>query len=91
MNAHMLMQKLLHLGTHTHKWGAVRSLSYILYLNISFYSLWGALHVLLFNTLVFMTLMAHVRAVFSDPGIVPLPQSRLDFSDMHAGKYIIRY
>ncbi|ROT63490.1 hypothetical protein C7M84_018613, partial [Penaeus vannamei] len=48
-------------------------------------SLWGALHVLLFNTLVFMTLMAHVRAVFSDPGIVPLPQSRLDFSDMHAG------
>ena len=30
--------------------------------------------------------MAHVRAVFSDPGIVPLPQSRLDFSDMHAGK-----
>ena len=29
--------------------------------------------------------MAHVRAVFSDPGIVPLPQNRIDFSDMYSG------
>ena len=29
--------------------------------------------------------MAHLRAVFSDPGIVPLPQSKLDFSEMHTG------
>ncbi|KAK8741323.1 hypothetical protein OTU49_002615, partial [Cherax quadricarinatus] len=54
-------------------------------LQTMFNSLWGVLHVLLFNILVFLTLMAHVRAVFSDPGIVPLPQSRLDFSDMHSG------
>ena len=25
------------------------------------------------------------RAVFSDPGIVPLPQHRVDFSDAHSG------
>lgn len=28
--------------------------------------------------------MAHLKAVLSDPGTVPLPQSRLDFSDLHA-------
>ena len=41
------------------------------------------------NILVFMALMAHARAVFSDPGIVPFPQSRIDFSDMHSGKFKI--
>lgn len=50
-----------------------------------YYSLWGACHVVVFNTMVFLALFAHVRAVFSDPGIVPLPHSRIDFSDMHAG------
>lgn len=29
--------------------------------------------------------MAHMRAVFSDPGIVPLPHNNLDFSDLHSG------
>ncbi len=47
-------------------------------------SLWGALHVLLFNVVVFLLLMAHARAVFSDPGVVPLPQHRVDFSDAHS-------
>jgi len=28
-------------------------------------------------------MMAHLKAVCSDPGIVPLPQSRMDFSDIH--------
>lgn len=28
--------------------------------------------------------MAHLKAVLSDPGKVPLPQSRLDFSDLHS-------
>jgi len=46
-------------------------------------SLWGAFHVVLFNTVVFLLLMAHSRAVFSDPGIVPLPKHRVDFSDVH--------
>lgn len=32
--------------------------------------------------------MAHIRAVFSDPGIVPLPHNNLDFSDMHIGNRV---
>lgn len=47
-------------------------------------SLWGAFHVAIFNTVLFMLLMSHARAVFSDPGIVSLPQSSIDFSDMYA-------
>lgn len=31
-----------------------------------------------------MLTMAHLKAVLSDPGKVPLPQSRLDFSDLHS-------
>ena len=27
--------------------------------------------------------MSHLKAVCSDPGVVPLPQTRMDFSDMH--------
>jgi len=29
---------------------------------------------------------AHLRAVLSDPGTVPLPKTSLDFSDMHSGQ-----
>ena len=47
-------------------------------------TLWGAVNVLLFNVIVFMLFMSHARAVFSDPGIVPLPQHRIDFSDLHS-------
>jgi len=47
-------------------------------------SLWGAFNVVLFNTVVFLLSMAHVRAVITDPGTVPLPQSKMDFSDMHS-------
>jgi hypothetical protein len=49
-------------------------------------SLWGAFNVVLFNMVIFMLLWAHTRAVFSDPGIVPLPQNRIDFSDVHSGR-----
>ncbi|XP_044732549.1 palmitoyltransferase ZDHHC3 isoform X2 [Chrysoperla carnea] len=49
-------------------------------------SLWGPLHVLVFNTVIFLLSFAHLRAVLSDPGTVPLPQSRLDFSDIHSGE-----
>ncbi|GBN29156.1 hypothetical protein AVEN_198621-1 [Araneus ventricosus] len=48
-------------------------------------SLWGAFNVVCFNTIVFLLIMAHLRAVFSDPGIVPFPDNNLDFSDMHSG------
>lgn len=30
--------------------------------------------------------MAHLKAFLSDPGTVPLPQSRLDFSDLHTNE-----
>lgn len=49
-----------------------------------FFSFWAPVHVILFNTVVFLLGMAHVKAVLSDPGRVPLPQSRIDFSDLHS-------
>ena len=29
---------------------------------------------------------SHLRAVLSDPGMVPLPKTSMDFSDMHSGQ-----
>ncbi|XP_055917259.1 palmitoyltransferase ZDHHC3 [Eupeodes corollae] len=49
-------------------------------------SLWAPLHVVLFNTVVFLLGMSHLKAVLSDPGTVPLPLNRLDFSDLHANQ-----
>ncbi|KAG8231418.1 hypothetical protein J437_LFUL012428 [Ladona fulva] len=51
-------------------------------------SLWGPFNVVLFNTIIFLLGMAHLKAVCSDPGIVPLPESRLDFSDIHTGSQV---
>jgi len=48
------------------------------------YSLWGSFHIVLFNVVIALLAVAHLRAVLSDPGLVPLPQTRLDFSDYHA-------
>lgn len=48
--------------------------------------LWGPFNVVLFNTIVFLLVMSHLKAVFLDPGTVPLPSSRLDFSDLHSNK-----
>lgn len=48
------------------------------------FSLWAPIHVVLFNTIIFLLSMSHLKAVLSDPGTVPLPQNRLDFSDLHA-------
>lgn len=48
--------------------------------------LWGPFNVVLFNTIVFLLVMSHLKAVFLDPGTVPLPTSRLDFSDLHSNK-----
>lgn len=47
-------------------------------------SLWGTFNVFLFNTIIFLLVMAHLKAVFLDPGTVPLPSTRLDFSDIHS-------
>lgn len=54
-----------------------------IFLYITMYSLWGPFHVVAFNTIVLLLTMSHLKAVCSDPGVVPLPQSRMDFSDIH--------
>ena len=41
---------------------------------------------MLFNTVLFLLIVSHMRAVFSDPGIVALPKTGLDFSDIHSDK-----
>uniref|UniRef100_T1JEH8 Uncharacterized protein n=1 Tax=Strigamia maritima TaxID=126957 RepID=T1JEH8_STRMM len=54
-------------------------------------SLWGAINAILFNIIVFLLVMAHLRAVLTDPGIIPLPTNSLDFSDMHSeGKILLQ-
>ncbi|EYC43858.1 hypothetical protein Y032_0479g2229 [Ancylostoma ceylanicum] len=35
-------------------------------------SIWGALHIAFFNTLIFMTLFSHARTMLTDPGVVPI-------------------
>ncbi|XP_055375941.1 palmitoyltransferase ZDHHC3 [Condylostylus longicornis] len=47
-------------------------------------NLWAPINVVAFNTIIFLLAMAHLKAVLSDPGTVPLPQNRLDFSDLQA-------
>lgn len=47
-------------------------------------SMWAPFHVVVFNTVIFLLCMSHFKAVFLDPGTVPLPQSRMDFSDFHS-------
>ncbi|KAL1462764.1 hypothetical protein WDU94_014575 [Cyamophila willieti] len=49
-------------------------------------SLWAPFHVCLFNTLVFLLSYTHIKAMISDPGAVPLPKTRVDFSDIHTGE-----
>lgn len=35
-------------------------------------SIWGAFHIALFNTLIFLTLFSHGRTMLTDPGVVPI-------------------
>nr|XP_033780248.1 palmitoyltransferase ZDHHC3-like [Geotrypetes seraphini] len=48
-------------------------------------SVWCPFHAVVFNFIVFMLLACHTRAVFSDPGMVPLPDTAIDFSDLRSG------
>lgn len=50
-----------------------------------YFSAWGPFNIILFNLIIILLIIAHVKAVCSDPGIVPLPQNKVDFSDMHSG------
>ncbi|KAL3266216.1 hypothetical protein HHI36_010398 [Cryptolaemus montrouzieri] len=47
-------------------------------------SLWGAFNLLLFNSILFLLCMSHIRAVFTDPGTIPLHANKMEFSDIHA-------
>lgn len=49
-------------------------------------TLWGAVCVVIFNFIIFLAIVSHLRAVLSDPGIVPIPRTTLDFSDIHSGQ-----
>lgn len=44
-------------------------------------SLWGSFHAVLFNTFLFLLVYAHIKAIVSDPGRIPLPEVAVDFSD----------
>ncbi|BES95086.1 unnamed protein product [Nesidiocoris tenuis] len=49
-------------------------------------SLWAPFHAVLFNTVIFLLLFAHLRAMCSDPGAIPLPETQMDFSDIHTDR-----
>lgn len=39
---------------------------------INSYSLWGVLHAVMFNIVLFFAFVSHFRAMVTDPGIVPI-------------------
>ena len=41
------------------------------------------MNIVAYNVIVLLLFISHTRAVFSDPGIVPLPNHAIDFSDVH--------
>ncbi|XP_068612097.1 zf-DHHC domain-containing protein [Brachionichthys hirsutus] len=47
-------------------------------------SVWRPLHGSAFNLILLLLLACHAKAVFSDPGVVPLPEAAIDFSDLRS-------
>ncbi|CAN9509333.1 unnamed protein product [Ophioblennius macclurei] len=47
-------------------------------------SVWCTLHGSVFNLILLLLLACHAKAVFSDPGMVPLPDTAIDFSDLRS-------
>ncbi|XP_059409640.1 zf-DHHC domain-containing protein isoform X2 [Carassius carassius] len=47
-------------------------------------SVWCTLHGSVFNIILLLLLACHSKAVFSDPGMVPLPETAIDFSDLRS-------
>ncbi|XP_058235930.1 zf-DHHC domain-containing protein isoform X1 [Hemibagrus wyckioides] len=47
-------------------------------------SVWCTLHGSVFNVILLLLLACHSKAVFSDPGMVPLPETAIDFSDLRS-------
>jgi hypothetical protein len=58
--------------------------------SFGFYSLWGTMHGLLFTFLFTLCLFSHLKATFSNPGIIPLSRTALDFSDLHSNTENVR-
>lgn len=49
---------------------------------------WATVHVISFNVILFFLFISHTRAAFTDPGIVALPKTAIDLSDIHSGTSI---
>ncbi|XP_036406624.1 zf-DHHC domain-containing protein isoform X1 [Megalops cyprinoides] len=47
-------------------------------------SVWCSMHGTVFNVILLLLLACHSKAVFSDPGMVPLPDTAIDFSDLRS-------
>uniref|UniRef100_A0A3Q3N3U8 Palmitoyltransferase n=1 Tax=Labrus bergylta TaxID=56723 RepID=A0A3Q3N3U8_9LABR len=47
-------------------------------------SVWCTLHGSVFNLILLLLLACHAKAVFSDPGMVPLPDTAIDFSELRS-------
>ncbi|KAF3837443.1 hypothetical protein F7725_004907 [Dissostichus mawsoni] len=45
---------------------------------------WCTVHGSVFNLILLLLLACHAKAVFSDPGMVPLPETAMDFSDLRS-------
>lgn len=51
--------------------------------SVNFSIFWGITNAIVYNLLVTCVFIAHINAVTCDPGRVQLPETRVDFSDMH--------
>ncbi|XP_067938222.1 palmitoyltransferase ZDHHC3-A-like [Watersipora subatra] len=47
-------------------------------------SIWAPINTVIFNTLIFLLIISHIRAVTCDPGMVPLPSTPIDLKLLHA-------
>ncbi|KAK5893196.1 hypothetical protein CgunFtcFv8_006091 [Champsocephalus gunnari] len=47
-------------------------------------SVWCTVHGSVFNLILLLLLACHAKAVLSDPGTVPLPETAMDFSDLRS-------
>ncbi|XP_056298760.1 zf-DHHC domain-containing protein [Pseudoliparis swirei] len=47
-------------------------------------SVWSSLHGAVFNLVLTLLLACHARAALADPGMVPLPETAMDFSDLRS-------
>jgi len=64
---------------------------YIILLFYIFFSLWAPFHIVLFNTFLLLLTVSHLRAMFSDPGTVPLSHTNVSLSDLRQGMLILCY